>query len=40
MNPRLWVTGLGLATPLGVGVEETWTRLVRGDRAIRRVPHG
>jgi 3-oxoacyl-[acyl-carrier-protein] synthase II len=37
VNPRLWVTGLGLVTPLGVGVEETWTRLVRGDRAIRRV---
>ncbi len=32
---RLWVTGLGLVTPLGVGVEATWTRLVRGDRAIR-----
>jgi 3-oxoacyl-[acyl-carrier-protein] synthase II len=37
VNPRLWVTGLGLVTPLGVGVEESWTRLVRGDRAIRRV---
>jgi 3-oxoacyl-(acyl-carrier-protein) synthase len=31
------VTGLGLVTPLGRGVEETWTRLVRGDRAIRPV---
>ena len=34
---RLWVTGLGLVTPLGVGVEATWTRLVRGDRAIRPI---
>jgi len=31
---RLWVTGLGLVTPLGHGVEATWERLVRGDRAI------
>lgn len=37
MSARLWVTGLGLVTPLGRGVEETWRRLVRGDRAIRRV---
>jgi 3-oxoacyl-[acyl-carrier-protein] synthase II len=34
---RLWVTGLGLVTPLGVGVETTWARLVRGDRAIRAI---
>jgi 3-oxoacyl-[acyl-carrier-protein] synthase II len=34
---RLWVTGAGLVTPLGVGVEATWARLVRGDRAIRTV---
>ena len=34
---RLWVTGLGLLTPLGDGVEATWERLVRGDRAIRPV---
>ena len=37
MSERLWVTGLGLVTPLGAGVEETWGRLVRGDRAIRPV---
>jgi 3-oxoacyl-[acyl-carrier-protein] synthase II len=37
VRARLWVTGLGLVTPLGVGVEATWTRLVRGDRAIRTV---
>jgi 3-oxoacyl-[acyl-carrier-protein] synthase II len=30
----LWITGLGLVTPLGIGVEQTWAALVRGDRAI------
>jgi 3-oxoacyl-[acyl-carrier-protein] synthase II len=37
VKPRLWVTGLGTVTPLGVGLEKTWSRLVRGDRAIRPV---
>ncbi|HXN33815.1 MAG TPA: beta-ketoacyl-[acyl-carrier-protein] synthase family protein, partial [Polyangiaceae bacterium] len=37
MSKRLWVTGVGLVTPLGAGVEATWTRLVRGDRAIRAI---
>jgi 3-oxoacyl-[acyl-carrier-protein] synthase II len=34
VSARLWVTGAGLVTGLGVGVEETWRGLVRGDRAI------
>jgi 3-oxoacyl-[acyl-carrier-protein] synthase II len=34
VSDRLWVTGVGLTTALGVGVDETWGRLVRGDRAI------
>ncbi len=37
MSAGVRVTGLGLVTPLAVGVEATWTRLVRGDRAIRPV---
>jgi 3-oxoacyl-[acyl-carrier-protein] synthase II len=32
---RLWVTGVGLVTALGAGVEATWSGLVRGKRAIR-----
>jgi 3-oxoacyl-[acyl-carrier-protein] synthase II len=31
---RLFITGIGLVTPLAIGVEKTWERLVRGDRAI------
>ncbi len=37
MSSGLWVTGLGLVTPLGPSVEETWGRLVRGERAIRPI---
>ena len=37
VKTRLWVTGLGLVTPLGTGVEATWARLVRGDRAVRPI---
>jgi 3-oxoacyl-[acyl-carrier-protein] synthase II len=37
VTTSLWVTGTGLVTPLGIGVEATWSRLVRGDRAIRSV---
>lgn len=35
MTARLWVTGVGLVTALGTGVEATWSRLVAGQRAIR-----
>ncbi|UCC68675.1 MAG: beta-ketoacyl-[acyl-carrier-protein] synthase family protein [Armatimonadota bacterium] len=31
---RVVVTGLGLVTPLGVGVEDTWTSLVAGRSAV------
>ena len=35
---RIVVTGMGLVSPLGVGVETTWNRLVAGDSGLRVLP--
>jgi 3-oxoacyl-[acyl-carrier-protein] synthase II len=34
---RVVITGLGMITPLGVGVEESWEGVVAGRPGIRKI---
>ena len=36
---RVVVTGLGMLTPLGCGVEPTWTRLLSGESGAKKIDH-
>ncbi len=36
---RVVVTGLGIVSPLGCGVERTWKRLINGESGIRAIEH-
>ncbi len=39
MKRRVAVTGVGLITPLGVGVEKSWNGLIQGISGIRTITH-
>jgi 3-oxoacyl-[acyl-carrier-protein] synthase II len=36
---RVVVTGLGMITPLGIGVEDSWNSIIAGRAGIRRITH-
>jgi 3-oxoacyl-[acyl-carrier-protein] synthase II len=37
MQRRIVITGLGLVTPVGIGVEQTWSALIAGQSGIARI---
>jgi 3-oxoacyl-[acyl-carrier-protein] synthase II len=39
LKKRVVVTGLGLVTPLGIGVKETWEKLCQGKSGIGPITH-
>ncbi|MEW6713771.1 MAG: beta-ketoacyl-[acyl-carrier-protein] synthase family protein [Nitrospirota bacterium] len=39
MKKRVVITGLGLATPLGLGLEENWQKALAGESGIRQMSY-
>ncbi|MCE3252320.1 MAG: beta-ketoacyl-[acyl-carrier-protein] synthase [Cellvibrio sp.] len=37
-QPRIVITGMGIASPLGCGIEPVWQRLLEGKSGLRRLP--
>ena len=37
LNRRVVITGLGMVSPLGIGVEKTWQELVQGKSGVARI---
>ena len=35
---RIVITGMGIASPLGCGIEPVWQRLLAGKSGLRRLP--
>lgn len=38
--PRVVITGMGIASPLGCGVSVTWERLLAGKSGLRKLDEG
>ena len=36
---RVVVTGLGLVSPLGVGINHNWNSLIAGESGIKKIDH-
>jgi 3-oxoacyl-[acyl-carrier-protein] synthase II len=37
MTRRVVVTGIGIVSPVGIGTEQTWQALVKGESGVRRI---
>ena len=36
---RVVVTGLGMVSPLGCGIDPAWTRILNSESGIRKIEH-
>jgi len=38
VNPRVVITGLGVVSPIGIGIEQFWSAALEGRSGVRRIP--